>query len=223
MNLVHTAICGALVAALELSATSVVELRTLRAGDLWQIPQTPVSPRDAALGNNAPDLRRESAETPRTNGNSALGRWFSRAPNDGPSAGTSAVTPPASAAGSANKPPQPTLNQRIAQWRLARIEKVRGQLLKQSSGVGSADTANRWDPPSQPFSPAPTGPAMALQAPQVDYGAPANRTAMASPQGPSLTAPKVSEPSHEVTIDLPDETEGPKPKGSLSSRLRGGR
>ena len=223
MNLVHTAICGALVAALELSATGGVQVRTLRAGDLWQIPQAPVSPRDATFGNTAPDLRRESAEAPRTNGNSALGRWFSRAPNDGASAGTSAAAPTAPAASSANKPPQPTLNQRIVQWRLARIEKVRGQLLKQTSDAGPAETAGRWDPSGPPLSPAQTGPAMALQSPRVDYGAPANRTAMASPGGPPLTAPKVSEPSHEVNIELPDETDGPKPKGSLTNRLRGGR
>jgi hypothetical protein len=223
MNLVHAAVCGALVAVLEVSAAIGAEVRMSGADDLWQIPGAPVSPRDAALGNTAPDLRRESADVPRSGGNPVLGRWLSHAPNDGSSTSTIAAAPTAPAAGSVGKLPQPNWNQRIAQWRLARIEKVRGQLLKQTGGIRPEDTAGRLDPPVQPSSPARASQADALQPPQVEYRAPADRTAPVPANGPPPAAPKANEPSHEVLIELPDETEGPKPKGSLTSRLRGGR
>ncbi|MCY2989639.1 MAG: hypothetical protein NTY19_17445 [Planctomycetota bacterium] len=222
MKLVHAAVCGALVAALEVSAASGAEVRPSGADDLWQIPIAPVSPRDTALGNTTPDLRRESADAPRFGGNPVLGRRFLSAPNDGPSAGTTAA-PTAPASGSVGKLPQPNWNQRIATWRLARIEKVRGQLLQQTSGVRPADSAGRLDPPTPSSSPARVSQVEAPQPPQVLYGAPANRAAPTPANGPPLAAPKANEPSHEVFIELPDETEGPKPKGSLTNRLRGGR
>ena len=221
MNLVHAAVCGALVAALEVSAASGAEVRPSGADDLWQIPIAPVSPRDTALGNTTPDLRRESADAPRFGGNPVLGQRFLNAPNDG----TSAATPTAPATGSVGKLLQPNWNQRIATWRLARIEKVRGQLLQQTGGVRPADSAGRLDPPMPSSSPARASQAEARQPPQVLYGAPANRAAPTPANGPPLAAPKAktNEPSHEVFIELPDETEGPKPKGSLTNRLRGGR
>ena len=219
MKLVHAAVCGALVAVLEVSAASGAEIRLSGADDLWQIPVAPVSPRDAAGANTTPDLRRESADAPRFGGNPVLGRRFLNAPNEG----TSAATPTAPASGSVGKLPQLNWNQRIATWRLARIEKVRGQLLQQTGGVHPADSAGRLDPPMPSSSPARSGQAEARQPPQVLYGAPANRAAPAPANGPPPAASKTNEPSHEVFIELPDETEGPKPKSSLTNRLRGGR
>lgn len=176
----------------------------------------------------------------------SLGRRLSRTPPSAPSpaspSGTSSLaarrnasTPQAASPAATAESARPLdLGQRLAQRRLERLDKVRDQLQQRLAATQGPTGAPRTSPPASvrgvpvpaPSDPFPPVVVESLPPREIPLVPPEATPPNVQSQANANAAPNPSasrDPSHEITIDLPDESETPRPRGLLNSRGRGNR